>query len=51
MVADVSKVAATLKTGTWDTVLGPISYTPKDDVTKIDFVVYRGNKDGTYSEL
>src|SRR5215475_4560750 len=46
-----SKVAATLKTGTWDTVLGPISYTPKGDVTKIDFVVYRWNKDGTYSEL
>src|SRR5262249_36035425 len=33
------------------TVLGPISYTPKGDVTKIEFVVYRWNKDGTYSEL
>src|SRR5215475_8496641 len=50
-VVEANKVAATLKTGTWDTVLGPISYTPKGDVTKIDFVVYRWNKDGTYSEL
>jgi branched-chain amino acid transport system substrate-binding protein len=50
-VVEANKVAATLKTGTWDTVLGPISYTPKGDITKIDYVVYRWNKDGTYHEL
>jgi branched-chain amino acid transport system substrate-binding protein len=50
-VVEANKVAAMLKTGSWDTVLGPISYTPKGDITKIDYVVYRWNKDGTYSEL
>jgi branched-chain amino acid transport system substrate-binding protein len=48
---DANKVAATLKTGTWDSVLGPIAYTPKGDITKIDYVLYRWNKDGTYGEL
>jgi len=50
-VVDANKVAATLKAGTWDSVLGPLSYTPKGDITKIDYVLYRWNKDGTYSEL
>jgi branched-chain amino acid transport system substrate-binding protein len=40
-----------LKAGSWDTVLGTISYTPKGDITNVDYVVYRWNKDGTYSEL
>ena len=48
---DARKVAATLKAGNWDTVLGTISYTPKGDITNVDYVVYRWNKDGTYSEL
>jgi branched-chain amino acid transport system substrate-binding protein len=50
-VVEAKKVATTLKTGSWDTVLGPISFTTKGDITKIDYVVYRWNKDGTYSEL
>jgi branched-chain amino acid transport system substrate-binding protein len=50
-VVEANKVAAALKAGTWDTVLGPISYTPKGDISKIDYVLYRWNKDGTYSEL
>jgi branched-chain amino acid transport system substrate-binding protein len=48
---DAKKVAATLKGGTWDTVLGKIAYTPKGDITIIDYVVYKWNKDGSYSEL
>jgi branched-chain amino acid transport system substrate-binding protein len=48
---DPKKVASTLKSGTWDTVLGNLSYTPKGDITKVDYVMYRWNKDGTYAEL
>jgi branched-chain amino acid transport system substrate-binding protein len=48
---EAKKVAATLKAGSWDTVLGTISYTPKGDINNVDYVVYRWNKDGTYGEL
>src|ERR1700719_1850736 len=48
---DAKKVAAALKGGTWDTVLGKISYTPKGDITNVDYVVYKWNKDGSYAEL
>jgi len=48
---DARKVAAAIKGGSWDTVLGKISYTPKGDITLIDYVVYRRDKDGNYAEL
>ena len=48
---DAKKIAATIKSGNWDTVLGNISYTPKGDITLIDYVVYRRDKDGNYAEL
>jgi len=48
---DAKKVAAVIKAGSWDTVLGKISYTPKGDITLIDYVVYRRDKDGNYAEL
>jgi len=48
---DAKKVATTIKAGSWDTVLGKISYTPKGDITIIDYVVYKWNKDGNYAEL
>jgi len=48
---DAMKVAAAMKAGSWDTVLGKISYTPKGDITNVDYVVYRWSKDGTYNEL
>src|SRR5207248_11670122 len=48
---DAKKVAAALKGGSWDTVLGKISYTPTGDITKVDYVLYRWNKDGGYEEL
>jgi branched-chain amino acid transport system substrate-binding protein len=47
---DPKKVAATLKAGTWDTVLGPISYDKKGDVTVSDYVFYIWH-DGKYSEM
>jgi branched-chain amino acid transport system substrate-binding protein len=47
---DAKKVAETLHAGKWDTVLGPISYDKKGDITVIDYVFYVWKKDGTYSE-
>jgi branched-chain amino acid transport system substrate-binding protein len=48
---DAKKVAQTMKAGTWDTVLGKISYTPKGDITVIDYVVYKWDKSGNYAEI
>jgi branched-chain amino acid transport system substrate-binding protein len=48
---DPKKVAAIIKAGKWNTVLGPLSYDKKGDITKIDYVFYRWSKDGKYSEL
>ena len=48
---DAKKVADTLKDGqAWDSVLGPISFDKKGDVTKADYVFYVW-KNGNYSEL
>jgi branched-chain amino acid transport system substrate-binding protein len=48
---EARKVAAVVRAGSWDTVLGKISYTPKGDITAIDYVVYERGKDGSYAEL
>src|SRR4029077_10015390 len=45
------KVAETIKGGKWDTVLGPISYDKKGDITTVDYVFYRWSKDGKYDEI
>ena len=37
--------------GKWDTVLGPISYDKKGDITTIDYVFYKWSKDGKYDEI
>jgi branched-chain amino acid transport system substrate-binding protein len=47
---DAKKVATTIKGGKWDTVLGPISYDKKGDITGIDYVWYTWKKDGTYAQ-
>jgi branched-chain amino acid transport system substrate-binding protein len=47
---DAKKVAAVLKAGKWDTVLGPISYDKKGDVTVSDYVMYLWHA-GKYSEM
>jgi branched-chain amino acid transport system substrate-binding protein len=46
-----SKVAAAMKAGTWDTVLGKIGYDSKGDITVVDYVVYKWDASGNYSEL
>jgi len=48
---DAKKVAAALKAGTWTSVLGPITYTPKGDMTTLGYVVYKWDSKGDYAEL
>ena len=48
---DPRKVAAVMKGGKWDTVLGSLSFTPKGDITVIDYVVYRWDSKGNYAEI
>ncbi|HTN12666.1 MAG TPA: branched-chain amino acid ABC transporter substrate-binding protein [Acetobacteraceae bacterium] len=47
---DPKKVADTLRAGTWDTVLGKISYDKKGDVTQSDYVFYIWHA-GNYAEM
>jgi len=48
---DPRRIAAMLKSGgPWDTVLGPISFTAKGDVTVPDYVFYIW-RNGTYAEV
>lgn len=48
---DGKKVAATMKAGTWNTVLGPIAYDAKGDITVIDYVVFKWDANGGYAEI
>jgi branched-chain amino acid transport system substrate-binding protein len=48
---DPKKVAAELKKGQYNTVLGPLGWDSKGDITKIDYVFYVWKKDGSYSEM
>jgi branched-chain amino acid transport system substrate-binding protein len=48
---DPRRVAATIHTHTWDTVLGPISYDKKGDITRLDYVFYKWVKGGKYVEM
>ena len=47
---DAMKVAEAMKAGKFETVLGPISYNSKGDITTVDYVVYRWH-DGSYAEM
>jgi branched-chain amino acid transport system substrate-binding protein len=47
---DAKKVAETIRAGKWDTVLGPIGYDGKGDITAIDYVFYAWKADGTYAQ-
>ena len=48
---DAKKVAEVIRSGKWDTVLGPIAYDKKGDITVVDYVFYRWSKDGKYDEI
>ncbi len=48
---DTKKVSDTIHSGTWQTVMGPITYDKKGDITTPGFVWYVFKKDGTYQEM
>jgi branched-chain amino acid transport system substrate-binding protein len=48
---DAKKVMATIKAGSWDTVLGKLEYDAKGDIKQLDYVVYKWDDKGNYTEL
>ena len=49
---DAEAVAATIKSGgPWETVLGPLSYNEKGDITKLDYVMYIWKKDAKTGKI
>lgn len=48
---DPKKVMETMKAGKWDTVIGPIEYDAKGDIKQLDYVVYKWDAKGGYSQI
>jgi branched-chain amino acid transport system substrate-binding protein len=48
---DPKKVMATIKAGSWDTVLGKLEFDAKGDIKMLDFVVYKWDASGNYAEI
>jgi branched-chain amino acid transport system substrate-binding protein len=48
---DPKKVAAAMHDTTFDTVLGPIAFDRKGDITAIGWAVYRWDRQGNYDEI
>jgi branched-chain amino acid transport system substrate-binding protein len=48
---DAKKVMATIKAGSWDTVLGKLEFDAKGDIKLLDFVVYKWDAKGNYAEI
>jgi branched-chain amino acid transport system substrate-binding protein len=48
---DPKKVMDTIKAGSWDTVIGKIEYDAKGDIKQLDYVVYKWDDKGGYSEI
>jgi branched-chain amino acid transport system substrate-binding protein len=48
---DPKKVMETIKAGDWDTVLGKLSFDAKGDIKVIDYVVYKWDAKGNYTEI
>jgi branched-chain amino acid transport system substrate-binding protein len=48
---DPHKVADTIKAGEWDTVLGKLAFDAKGDIKVLDYVVYKWDDKGNYTEL
>jgi branched-chain amino acid transport system substrate-binding protein len=40
-----------IKAGSWDTVIGTIEYDSKGDIKLLDYVVYRWDSKGGYTEI
>lgn len=48
---DPKKVVEAVKAGEWDTVLGKLSFDAKGDIKLLDYVVYKWDNKGNYTEL
>jgi branched-chain amino acid transport system substrate-binding protein len=48
---DPKKVMETIKAGSWDTVIGKMEFDAKGDIKLIDYVVYRWDAKGGYTEI
>jgi len=48
---DPKKVIDTIKAGSWDTVIGKIEYDAKGDIKQLDYVVYKWDDKGGYTEV
>jgi len=48
---DPKKVMAAIKAGEWDTVLGKLGFDAKGDIKQIDYVVYKWDANGNYTQI
>ena len=48
---DPKKVMDAIKAGEWDTVLGKMAFDAKGDIKAIDYVVYKWDAKGNYTEI
>ena len=48
---DPKKVMEAIKAGEWNTVLGKMAFDAKGDIKAIDYVVYRWDAKGNYTEI
>jgi branched-chain amino acid transport system substrate-binding protein len=48
---DAKKVIETIKAGEWDTVLGKMAFDAKGDIKAIDYVVYKWDAKGNYTQI
>jgi len=48
---DPKKVMDTIKAGAWDTVIGKMEFDAKGDIKQIDYVVYKWDSKGGYTEI
>jgi branched-chain amino acid transport system substrate-binding protein len=48
---DPIKVMAAIKAGAWDTVIGKMEFDAKGDIKQLDYVVYKWDAKGNYTEL
>jgi branched-chain amino acid transport system substrate-binding protein len=48
---DPKKVMETIKAGSWDTVIGTMEFDAKGDIKQLDYVVYKWDSKGNYTEI
>src|SRR5438552_5798283 len=48
---DPKKVMAAIKAGEWETVLGKLAFDAKGDIKQIDYVVYKWDAKGNYTQI